>query len=76
MPKFYFQKKLHTLTMESERLKSEITSRNDLLTRIDGETEVVEAVSILLQFIYLTLFILDTSKQVLSGIQFGVGHRT
>ena len=43
---FLFQKKLHTLTMESERLKSEITSRNDLLTRIDGETEVVEAVSI------------------------------
>lgn len=37
--------------MESERLKSEITSRNDLLTRIDGETEVVEAVSQFLAFI-------------------------
>jgi len=30
--------------MESERLKSEITSRNDLLTRIDSETTVVEVV--------------------------------
>ena len=40
-----FQKKLHTITMESERLKSEITSRNDLLSRIDSETEVVELVS-------------------------------
>ncbi|KAL3860691.1 hypothetical protein ACJMK2_010782 [Sinanodonta woodiana] len=37
-----YKKKLHTLTMESERLKSEITSRNDLLTRIDSETLVVE----------------------------------
>ena len=39
------QKKLSTLTLESERLKSEITSRADLLTRIDAETTVVEAVS-------------------------------
>ncbi|XP_052817565.1 coiled-coil domain-containing protein 113-like [Mya arenaria] len=37
-----YKKKLSTLTMESERLKSEITSRNDLLTRIDSETTVVE----------------------------------
>ncbi|XP_069113903.1 cilia- and flagella-associated protein 263-like [Argopecten irradians] len=37
-----YKKKLHTLTMESERLKSEITARNDLLTRIDAETKVVE----------------------------------
>ena len=38
--------------MESERLKSEITSRNDLLTRIDGETEVVEAVSNIIEIIW------------------------
>lgn len=37
-----YKKKLHTLTKESERLKSEIGSRNDLLSRIDSETEVVE----------------------------------
>lgn len=38
-----YKKKLHTLTMESERLKSEITSRNELLTKIDSETGGVEA---------------------------------
>ncbi|XP_060600612.1 coiled-coil domain-containing protein 113-like [Ruditapes philippinarum] len=38
-----YKKKLSTLTLESERLKSEITSRADLLTRIDAETTVVEA---------------------------------
>ncbi|XP_038078139.1 coiled-coil domain-containing protein 113-like [Patiria miniata] len=38
-----YKKKLHTLTLESDRLKSEITSRNELLTRIDAETETVEA---------------------------------
>ncbi|OPL32938.1 hypothetical protein AM593_05241, partial [Mytilus galloprovincialis] len=37
-----YKKKLHTLTMESERLKSEISSRNELLTKIDAETTVVE----------------------------------
>nr|XP_022286161.1 coiled-coil domain-containing protein 113-like [Crassostrea virginica] len=37
-----YKKKLHTLTKESERLNSEIGSRNDLLSRIDSETEVVE----------------------------------
>ncbi|XP_046340431.1 coiled-coil domain-containing protein 113-like [Haliotis rufescens] len=37
-----YKKKLHTLTMESERLGSEISSRNDLLSKIDAETKVVE----------------------------------
>ncbi|KAK6185485.1 hypothetical protein SNE40_007707 [Patella caerulea] len=37
-----YQKKLHTLEKESERLKSEISSRIDLLSRIDIETTVVE----------------------------------
>lgn len=37
-----YKKKLHTLTLESDRLKSEITSRNDLLGKIDQETETVE----------------------------------
>ena len=32
--------------MESERLKSEISSRNELLTKIDSETGGVEAVCI------------------------------
>lgn len=40
----YFQKKLHTLTMESERLQSEISSRNELQKRIDSETQTVEEV--------------------------------
>ena len=40
-----FQKKLHTLTMESERLKSEIASRQELLAKIDAETKQVEEVS-------------------------------
>jgi len=33
-----------TLTMESERLKSEIASRHELLARIDTETKIVERV--------------------------------
>ncbi|KAK7492203.1 hypothetical protein BaRGS_00016500 [Batillaria attramentaria] len=37
-----YKKKLNTLTMESERLGSEILSRNDLLTKIDAETSFVE----------------------------------
>ena len=34
--------------MESDRLKSEILSRNDLLTKIDAETEVVEDVRLII----------------------------
>ncbi|KAK2187702.1 hypothetical protein NP493_156g01018 [Ridgeia piscesae] len=37
-----YKKKLMTLTMESERLKSEIASRHELLARIDTETKIVE----------------------------------
>ncbi|XP_077982836.1 cilia- and flagella-associated protein 263-like [Glandiceps talaboti] len=37
-----YKKKLYTLTMESDRLKTEISSRNELLSRIDTETEQVE----------------------------------
>lgn len=37
-----YKKRLHTLTKESERLKSEISSRQELLSRIDTETEQVE----------------------------------
>ncbi|XP_078687929.1 cilia- and flagella-associated protein 263-like [Branchiostoma floridae x Branchiostoma belcheri] len=37
-----YKKKLNTLTAESERLKSEISSRQDMLTRIDAETNSVE----------------------------------
>ena len=42
---FLLQKKLHVLTLESERLKSEISSRQELLSRIDAETNLVEEVS-------------------------------
>ena len=42
----WLQKKLHVLTLESERLKSEISSRQELLSRIDAETNLVEEVSI------------------------------
>ena len=34
--------------MESDRLKSEILSRNELLTKIDAETEVVEDVRLII----------------------------
>lgn len=44
----FLQKKLHYFTLQSEQLKSEITSRNDLLSRIDSETHTVEEVSWLL----------------------------
>ncbi|XP_072013928.1 cilia- and flagella-associated protein 263-like [Amphiura filiformis] len=37
-----YKKKLQTLTLESDRLKSEISSRNELLVKIDQETETVE----------------------------------
>ncbi|PVD21431.1 hypothetical protein C0Q70_19604 [Pomacea canaliculata] len=37
-----YKKKLNTATMESERLASEITARNDLLSKIDAETDFVE----------------------------------
>lgn len=40
------QKKLHTLTMESDQLKTEINQRNDLLSRIDAETHMVDKVLI------------------------------
>lgn len=39
---FNTQKKLHTLTIESDRLKAETDARADLLTRIDAETRMVE----------------------------------
>ena len=47
------QKKLHTLTLESERLKSEIASRQELLSRIDSETEVVDVVGWFFLRLYL-----------------------
>ena len=37
-----YKKKLHTLTKESERLKTEISSRQELLIKIDSETGQVE----------------------------------
>ncbi|KAI8773473.1 coiled-coil domain-containing protein 113, partial [Biomphalaria glabrata] len=38
-----YKKKLLTLTKESERLKSEITSRQDMDSRIQAETAIAEA---------------------------------
>lgn len=40
-----YKKRLNTLMMESDRLKLEITARNELLGRIDAETQLVEEVS-------------------------------
>ncbi|KXJ27320.1 coiled-coil domain-containing protein 113 [Exaiptasia diaphana] len=37
-----YKKKLHTLTMESDQLKTEITQRNDLLCRIETENQMVD----------------------------------
>ncbi|KAH9505388.1 hypothetical protein Btru_058611 [Bulinus truncatus] len=39
-----YKKKLLTLTKESERLKSEISSRQDMDSRIQVETAIAEAV--------------------------------
>ncbi len=41
------------LTLESERLKSEISSRQELLSRIDAETNLVEEVIVSYFIIYL-----------------------
>ncbi|KAK2564595.1 Coiled-coil domain-containing protein 113 [Acropora cervicornis] len=37
-----YKKKLNTLTLESSRLKTEISQRNELLFKIDAETQMVE----------------------------------
>jgi len=37
-----YKKKLHLLTIESDRLRNEISQRNDMLNRIDAETIVGE----------------------------------
>ncbi|XP_031565323.1 coiled-coil domain-containing protein 113-like [Actinia tenebrosa] len=37
-----YKKKLHTLTMESDRLKTEILQRNELLYKIDAENHLVD----------------------------------
>ena len=46
-----YKKKLHTLTMESSRLKLEIQQRNELLSKIDTETHMVEKVLCSLQLL-------------------------
>ena len=47
-----YKKKLNTLTMELDRVKTDIAARHELLTRIDDETKIVEEVSFLLFFCY------------------------
>ena len=51
--------------MESDRLRNEISSRNELLSRIDTETETVEEVS---PVVYLFLMINLFYKQALLWI--------
>jgi hypothetical protein len=41
-----YKKKLNVLTLESSRIKADIASRQELLSRIDAETKVVEEVSL------------------------------
>jgi len=41
-----YKKKLNTLTLELDRIKTDITARQDMLTRIDDETRIVEEVSL------------------------------
>lgn len=50
-----YKKKLHTLTMESSRLKLEIQQRNELLSKIDTETHTVEKVLCSLQLLMCLL---------------------
>ena len=50
-----YKKKLHTLTMESSRLKLEIQQRNELLSKIDTETHMVEKVLCSLQLLMCLL---------------------
>ena len=44
MSVFFFQKKLHALSAESESLSSEIAQRKDLLEKIEAEDKVVTKV--------------------------------
>jgi len=39
-----YKKKLNILTMELDRIKTDIEARHELLTRIDDETKIVEEV--------------------------------
>ena len=62
-----YKKKLHTLTMESSRLKLEIQQRNELLSKIDTETHMVEKVLCSLQLlicvflVFFSFFLLRAS---------------
>ena len=40
-----YKKKLNLLALESSRIKTDIESRKELLSRIDAETGIVEEVS-------------------------------
>ena len=51
-----YKKKLHTLTMESSRLKLEIQQRNELLSKIDTETHMVEKVLALFNCSFACVF--------------------
>jgi len=42
-----YKKKLGTLTMELDRIKTDIIARHELLTRIDDETKIADEVSVL-----------------------------
>lgn len=50
-----YKKKLNTLTMELDRVKTDITARNELLTRIDEETTIAEEVSFLFFVFFLKM---------------------
>jgi len=39
-----YKKKLSSLTLELERIKTDTEARHELLTRIDDETRIVEEV--------------------------------
>jgi len=41
-----YKKKLSTLTMELDRIKTDITARHELLVRINDETKIAEEVCV------------------------------
>jgi len=46
-----YKKKLNTLTMELDRVKTDISARHELLSRIDEETKIAEEVTFLCFYI-------------------------
>ena len=54
-----YKKKLSTLTLELDRIKSDIEARHELLARIDDETNSVEEVCLFIIYLLYALYTLS-----------------